>query len=903
MIKIKSYQLDNLFLTRDIISKYINQFWSEVYKGKLLNEKHLMLMCKVEFSETELGYRTLGHLRRVNFEDKNEFIDYIVERLSILNDSYTTLSISKIIFTYIIQEGQASNTKALLENLEAKELTSHRFNNMNLPITMNPYEYGTIRSKINMELFTRYIVKSVSNKIYEIDISLDNLTNTVTLLGASQLKWIDSVISENCFKREIGKSTIYFMDGEIVLRKVILPAKPFKKLNVEKHLKTNFVTMDIETIQRGNQLIPYLICAYNGKEYISAYSDSLLNQKVLFNNFIKNLLTFFKNSNRLMVYAHNLSSFDGIFLLKHLINYGKVKPLFFNGRIMCIQVILNIEGYEGKTIIFKDSYLLLTYSLRKLCEAFGVTHTKSYFPFKLNNINYSGVLPKFEYWTGITPEIYVNLQKQFKHRIWDFHNEALKYCKLDCLSLYQVLSIFNKNFYNKFQINIHSSLTAPSLAMRLFKTHFMLEDTVYQIHGEVEEAIRLSYTGGAVDVYIPHNKVGAYSMSHQRRKLYYYDVNSLYPAVMANQPMPIGAPIFFEGDIRTIEPNAYGFFYCKITSPTYLEHPILQRRIKTSEGVRTIAGLGSWEGWINSTEMDNAIKFGYTFQIFKGYQFKTGVIFGNYVNTMFNLRVEYPKGHPMNETAKLMNNSLYGKFGMRSEFNRVDIFAIHNEQDKVALKELLNVWGTTVKDFVFLEDQLIVVRDSRLDLSIKPSQEDEVIDSYHGTETNIAIASAVTAEARVHMSVFKNNSDFHLYYSDTDSVVTDRMLPSIMVGKTLGLLKLEYVIDKAVFLAPKVYGLITSDGDEIIKIKGITPDAIKKEDLHISDLESLLYQDSIREFNQEKWFKNIKTGTITVSDIAYTLKVTSNKRQAIYIDGMYEKTIPFQYNEIQNNKN
>lgn len=45
------------------------------------------------------------------------------------------------------------------------------------------------------------------------------------------------------------------------------------------------------------------------------------------------------------------------------------------------------------------------------------------------------------------------------------------------------------------------------------------------------------------------------------------------------------------------------------------EHPILQRRIKTPNGLRTVAGLGSWSGWIYSAEMDNAIKLGYHFEI------------------------------------------------------------------------------------------------------------------------------------------------------------------------------------------------------------------------------------------------------------------------------------------------
>jgi hypothetical protein len=47
-------------------------------------------------------------------------------------------------------------------------------------------------------------------------------------------------------------------------------------------------------------------------------------------------------------------------------------------------------------------------------------------------------------------------------------------------------------------------------------------------------------------------------------------------------------------------------------------------------------------------------------------------------------------------------------------------------------------------------------------------------------------------------------------------------------------------------LAPKVYGLITDDGKEIIKVKGLTKDNVKT--LNISDLEALLIKDSSRLF-------------------------------------------------------
>jgi len=233
---------------------------------------------------------------------------------------------------------------------------------------------------------------------------------------------------------------------------------------------------------------------------------------------------------------------------------------------------------------------------------------------------------------------------------------------------------------------------------------------------------------------------------------------------------------------------------------------------------------------------------------------------------------------------------------MRNEFTRVDIYSIHSEQDKALFKQLLDMWGTTIRDFVLLDDYLIVVRDSTLDLKTDP---EGYTDSYHGIETNIAIAAAVTSYARIHMSYFKNNSNFHLYYSDTDSLVIDQPLPVELVGNALGQLKLEYTVEKAVFLAPKVYALILEDGTEIIKVKGLTPKTILNENIHFSDIASLLIQDSSREFTQEKWFKSITKGTISVSDVAYTLKVTSNKRQAVYIDGVYENTTPYFYNQIE----
>jgi len=165
-------------------------------------------MIKVVFNEETLGYRTMGHLRRVNFTDKEMFIEYIIDNLGLVTESYTENPVNKIIFTYIIKDGLSTDKdRALLQDLSDKSVTTQRFNNMNIPISMNINDYGTIRSKTEMEGFIRYIV-SDNRRVYEIDVTLNEETNNVSILGPSDLKWTDRKSSEGeGFIRSLGKST------------------------------------------------------------------------------------------------------------------------------------------------------------------------------------------------------------------------------------------------------------------------------------------------------------------------------------------------------------------------------------------------------------------------------------------------------------------------------------------------------------------------------------------------------------------------------------------------------------------------------------------------------------------------------------------------------------------------
>jgi len=182
MIKLKSYPINNSFLTNELLSSYIDLFWKEVFhqltKGPSI--QHLMLMCKISFNSRsmEMGYRTLGHLRRVNYDDKELFKSYLQERLAYLNDSYTSNSLDEITFSYIERDGLALDNRRLLQDVSDKSLATHRFNNLNLPISMVPSDYGVVRGITSYDTFTRYFITD-NKKVFEIDISLDGLINKV----------------------------------------------------------------------------------------------------------------------------------------------------------------------------------------------------------------------------------------------------------------------------------------------------------------------------------------------------------------------------------------------------------------------------------------------------------------------------------------------------------------------------------------------------------------------------------------------------------------------------------------------------------------------------------------------------------------------------------------------------
>jgi hypothetical protein len=183
-------------------------------------------------------------------------------------------------------------------------------------------------------------------------------------------------------------------------------------------------------------------------------------------------------------------------------------------------------------------------------------------------------------------------------------------------------------------------------------------------------------------------------------------------------------------------------------------------------------------------------------------------------------------------------NSLYGRFGM------IDSFPIIKIIDRNDIFDFIDKYADDGMKFIELDDKIMVIYNTH------QNEVNTMLDGNKQTHNvSVIIASAITAYARIHMSQFKNNPNFKLFYTDTDSAYVDRPLPENLVNnKVLGKMKLENIIHKAIFLAPKVYCLLTEDGKLIHKVKGLNHDI----DLTMTDFESLLYKDSFIQKHQIK---------------------------------------------------
>jgi hypothetical protein len=726
-------------------------------------------------------------------------------------------------------------------------------NHPNLSYWFNWYQISETQYKLHNSTITCHITYTHDNNT-----SVKSFYN----LDSHIINVVDVIISNNTFERSFKNKKLTICDGVIQCSSYQYNLHKLKPLQCVAYIDHDLIyTLDIECLIINNSFIPYAICLYNGKSNHIEYGLDCISKMV---NYILSL-----NCN-MNIYVHNLDHFDSKYLLKELLLTKHAMKFIpsssgANNDLTSFYLYNKVESAVSKTgkftsktyiISFIDSYKLLPFSLSKLSKSFHLDGlTKGIFPYQfmdsIDKIHYHSDKPLLSYYDNqINYDEYKTLPN-----LWNAEFETKKYISLDCILLYKILSTFLINMNDNYGINSLTKVSLPSLTMAIYRTKFYDETItpIVKLNVELDTDIRQSYYGGVVDVYQPYLTNG-----------YYYDINSLYPYAMLRD-MPIGQPRVIRGDIKLDE--FFGFLYVEIQTPENMKIPYLTYRINTNN---ILSPLGSWKGWYFSEELKYAKTLGYNIKILsKGYAFDRGLPFNDFVNTFYDLK-KNTDDEVERFLAKLLLNSLYGKFGMSlssksiEKLTRESLNAILNKND--------NITFDMIFDFEDLNDDICLVN---IDYN-----------KVKSTFTNVAIASAITAYARIIMDPYKRLTDNNCYYSDTDSIFVQKPLDSYMINNDIGFMKLEHKIKSAVFIAPKVYGFITEDNKEIIKIKGFDSNHIKFDDMVKLLDPTYTYKYKLNIFKRT-------SDKVYFHEILKTLTNTlSNKRIPIIKDGIIIDTKP-----------
>jgi hypothetical protein len=538
----------------------------------------------------------------------------------------------------------------------------------------------------------------------------------------------------------------------------------------------------------------------------------------------------------------------------------------------------DLEYFQGK-ITFRDSSALLPFSLESACKSFGVKNAKTYFDYNFvahsyKNEDYFPIIMKKEayeiYYDGkmistweevettymqekfeddgygesiqledvemtkkvwkqvfcnrpkdydkskVTYKILTDKKSDWLHKIYN-RQDILDYLEMDLKALHECLT----KFYEwELVAKVGGSTTIAGQALKVLR--WFLKKPLFSIvqpsdtQSHLDEFVRAGYFGGRTEIFKP-----LYQAKTEKEKIYCYDVNSLYPTVMARNSFPNK----FKKWAMTwedFENEEFGYWKCDVEVPEDCYFPVLGvSHTDKQKNTRFIFPTGKFSGTWPACELKYAISQGT-----KIINLEIGAIFHDggdffkpFIDYLYEKRLQAKRDKDAvgDIMCKLLMNSCYGKTG-------IDVFGKEN----LVLCE----------DGEFNVDFEIPLGDD-LFACLKP-----VVVKLEKTFNNVAIAGWVTALARIHLhKILMKAGKGNVYYSDTDSAYCTKILPT---GKALGDLKEEYSAKEAVFILPKTYyiGDGEQDGetfDKKVTMKGF--DKKKTQAFNLEDFTSALEGD------------------------------------------------------------
>lgn len=213
--KLENYQV----LTEPLITEYISKFYQNII-SKLDSsiDQHILFIFRINLENGSI--KTVTKIQKLNLDDVNKdvLIEFIYDKITSVQDSYYSDPIKSIIISYGVRKGKIESSLNLESLNKDIDRSYHIFYNNKLPIALTPSDYGKVVYQIEQkDGKITYLINPKKN--VQLLIEQEGNNHFIKYFKNSQLmcEWTDKInLLENSLIREIGKTTIYWKEGEII---------------------------------------------------------------------------------------------------------------------------------------------------------------------------------------------------------------------------------------------------------------------------------------------------------------------------------------------------------------------------------------------------------------------------------------------------------------------------------------------------------------------------------------------------------------------------------------------------------------------------------------------------------------------------------------------------------------
>ncbi len=629
------------------------------------------------------------------------------------------------------------------------------------------------------------------------------------------------------------------------------------RLKKNNEIKT-ILGFDIETY--GSDVVPFNVTLYgddNGHEEIVKESFYGLDCVDRFVNYIDSISTKMNNKitrskksvPNILIYGFNNSNFDNLLIYQKFFDKDpNTEYVFANNSVKYIKY--------NNVLIHDISLFYNAGTLRDTCEKFKLKEEKGIYPYTFpnsENLYYEGSVPEGKYWNS-NDDYNEYIEKNGNE--FNMKEYTEKYCMLDSKLVYQMGKMHIKN--SKGEINgrrydVTKAPTSAGLSVKMFSQCF-LNDTLRQSADEVVKKERDAYFGGRTEVFKKYFK------SKGDERLYYYDINSSYPASMTKM-MPfkfIKSYDLKEMKVEAKQITDYHLYKARVVytgeNDNYI--PNIFRRLKDNSIITTKETEYNYH-W--GCEIREAILSDCDVYIKEVNLYEGKDIFKDFANYFYDERLKVKKSNAsLSMFYKLVMNSLYGKMGQKP----------HNHSKLCKYEEISDLIKGDINKLLNIKE----IDDIKCLIEYKSDG-----DKYLNIGQLVRFSSYISALSRTNLiSVMRDVGHKNVYYCDTDSIFTCKKISDKFIDQNiLGMWKQECCgIIEAAFLAPKVYYYITEDGKRDKKAKGLHSESISLDDMRKLNNEEI----KLLPVKRPMFHRSLNGININI-DASRTLRPVYNKRK------------------------